>query len=120
MKRMTIATVVTLGMLAWTTAPAQQATEVYIPIGESPGVSDKESVIGAISNVEYEQHRMTISTGSTSRTITITPKTLFFLDKSGEKERSIKGDFNDCREGRRVEVYVDDNGVAKWIKIVAT
>ncbi len=33
------------------TAHAQQATEIYIPIGKSPGLSGKTTVIGTIENV---------------------------------------------------------------------
>lgn len=119
MNRTATVSLLTLALLASPMATAQQATEVYIPIGESPGVSGKESVIGSISAIEYEQHRMTVSSGDTASSVTITPKTRFYLDKSGDKSSSVTGDFNDCRVGRRIEAYLDDNGDAIWIKIAA-
>ena len=120
MSHITTATLITLGFLTWTTAAAQQATEVYIPIGESPGISGKESIIGSISDIEYEQQRMMVSTGGASRSVRITPQTRFYLDRSDNQKRSVAGSFDDCREGRRVEAYVDDNGKAIWIKIAVS
>ena len=101
-------------------ATAQRATEVYIPIGESPGVTGDESVIGTITDIdyEYEQHSMTVAGDGESRTVTVTPQTRYYIDKSAEKESSVTGSFEDCREGRRIEAYVDENGDAIWIKIV--
>ena len=100
-------------------ASAQRATEVYITIGESPGVAGSESVVGTITHVEYGEDRMTVSTRGGERTVTITPKTRYYIDRSSEQERSVTGSFEDCREGRRIEAYVDDGGDAVWIKIDA-
>lgn len=110
---------ITLGLAAWTMATAQRATEVYIPIGESPGVSGSESVIGTIADIEYEQHSMQVSSGGKFHTVHIAPDTRFYLDRSGDKERSVTGSFADCREGRRIEAWVNDDGDAIWIKIAA-
>lgn len=33
-------------------ASGQQATEMFIPIGQSPGLSSKESVIGTLESVD--------------------------------------------------------------------
>lgn len=106
-------------ILVCTAAFGQRATEVYIPIGESPGVSAAESVIGIITGIEYEQHRMTVSTGGGNRTVVITPDTRYYIDKSSDKERNVTGSLDDCREGRRIEVYVHENEEAIWIKIAA-
>ncbi len=108
-----------LTLLIAAPAAAQRATEVYIPIGESPGVSGSKSIIGTITDIQYEQREMTISSGGETRTVRITPETRYYLDKSGDKEQSVTARLEDCREGRRIEAYVDDGGNAVWIKIAA-
>lgn len=117
-----IATVV-IGILALqlgVVATAQLATEVYIPIGKSPGISGEKSVIGTITGIDYEneQNRMTVAVDGAPRAVTMTPATRYYLDRSGERRRSVTGSVEDCREGQRVEAYVDDDGNAIWIKIV--
>lgn len=109
----------TLAILAWTAAPAQRATEVYIPIGESPGVSDSESVVGTVSSVEYENHRMTISTASETRPVTLTQNTLYYIDNSRDKKRNTTGGVEDCEVGSRIEAYINDDGEAVWVKVLA-
>lgn len=112
--------VTVFAMLACAAAFAQRATEVYIPIGESPGVSGTESVIGIITGLEYEQHRMTVSTADGTRIVVTTPETRYYIDKSSEVQRNVTGSIDDCREGRRIEAYVHENDEAVWIKIAAT
>lgn len=116
MKTKSIACILGL-MLAGATL-AQQATEQYIPIGESPGLSDG-TVTGTISTVYDDDHRMTIRSDSGSVTVRITGKTRFYLDSSHRKRRNYAGTFEDCEVGRRVEIDVGDDGIAAWVKIVA-
>lgn len=96
---------------------AQQATEVYIPIGDSPGVSGEKSIIGSIASVEHGEYRMTISTAGERKSVTMTPKTRYYIDKSYEKLRSEVGSYEDCEVGMRVEVYVNDAAEAIWVKV---
>lgn len=117
MNQMTKVLLVVLTMLIVTPAAAQRATEVYIPIGESPGVSGSDSVIGTITDIDYTQHRMTVASGGEARTVRTTPKTRYYLDRSQERERNEVANFSECREGRRIEAYVDSSGNAVWIKI---
>lgn len=100
-------------------ASAQQATEVYIPIGESPGVTANSSVTGEIKSVDYSDHRMTIEGSDGSRIVKITPRTLFYLDRNSDKKQNEAGSFEDCETGRYVEVFVDAEGNARWVKIAA-
>ena len=108
-----------LFLVACSAALAQQATEVYIPIGESPGVSDGDSVMGEIKSVDYSDHQMTIETTDGSRIVNITPDTDFYLDRNSDKRQNSKGSFEVCEEGRYVEVFVDTDGNARWVKIAA-
>ena len=100
-------------------AAAQQTTEVYIPIGESPGVSDSDSVIGTIADIEYDDYTMTVSANGETHAVRMTSDTRYYIDRSDDKKQSETGDFDDCREGQRIEVYLDDEGDAIWIKIDA-
>ena len=98
-------------------AAAQQETEVYIPIGESPGVSGEQSIIGSISQIAYDERRMTISTGTDMRTVTMSPKTRYYIDRSNVEGQNELGSYEYCEAGMRVEVYVDDDGEAIWVKV---
>ena len=105
-----------LGLMLASAVLAQQATEQYIPIGESPGLSD-DTVTGTISTVYDDDHRMTIRSDAGPVTVRITEKTRFYLDSSREQRRNYAGTFEDCEVGRRVEIDVDDDGIAAWVKI---
>lgn len=117
MTKITKVSAIALFLLIAAPAAAQRATEVHIPIGESPGVSGSDSVIGTITDIDYSQHRMMVSVDGEARTVKTTPKTRYYLDRSRERERSEAADFSECREGRLIEAYVDDGGNAVWIKI---
>jgi len=108
-----------LAMTVWTEATAQRATEVYIPIGESPGISTSESVIGSVSSIEYAQYRMTITTPVASVTVMLTDRTLYYVDNSKQKIRSVTGGIEDCEVGSRVEAFVNDEGEVVWVKVRA-
>lgn len=104
-------------LIAGSAALAQQATEVYIPIGESPGVSKRDSIIGSITSVDHERYQLAISTAGESRTITMTPSTRYYIDKSSDRKQNSYGTFDDCEAGQRIEAYADDDGNAVWVKI---
>ena len=42
-------------------ASGQQATEMFIPIGQSPGLSNKGNVIGTLESVDPGKQMVTIS-----------------------------------------------------------
>lgn len=96
---------------------AQQTTEVYIPIGESPGVSRDKSWIGDIRDVDYSAMQMQVDTPQGMRSIKVDGKTRFYLDRASYGKKNSTGDMRDCRVGSRIEAYVDSNGKAYWIKI---
>jgi hypothetical protein len=104
-------------------ARAQKATERYIPIGRSPGVSQKYASIGTIDSVSLVHKTITIAEAGASRTIAITNRTRIWLDRSKLRQPSLTGRFEDLRVGRKAEIkYVDPKTqlVAEWIKVEAT
>ncbi len=97
----------------------QETTEQFIPIGYSPGISDKYSFIGKIVDVDQETHTIVVDSNRGERTIKVTPMTRIWLDRSKRKRTNTVGIYSDCEVGRKVEVMYDhDNeSVADWIKI---
>jgi hypothetical protein len=111
-----------LAMLAATAAFAQRATERYIPIGQSPGLSGKHTVIGTISAVDVKGRTLTCSYETSTITMKVTDRTKIWLDKSKVKQANLAGSFTDCIVGRRMEAkYVDNDRRAgaevEWIKV---
>ena len=105
-------------------AYGQKATEIYIPIGESPGLSDELTYQGSIAGVDQEQRRLTVRDDAGSHVIQINEQTKIWLDKSALREKNEEGSFEDCRVGVQVEILYDHAAgepyVAEWVKIAVT
>lgn len=121
----TLATMISAAMLllAGVSQPrAQQATEIYIPIGESPGLSTGRTDIGRIQAYDPGTRTLTIAARETLRPVRITDDTRIWLDRSGANLSNRDGDTSDLASGRRVEVsYVDPakRQSASWVKVEA-
>jgi hypothetical protein len=104
-------------------AYGQKATEQYIPLGQSPGVSGKLSSIGEISGTDARERTLTLVEPTGPRTVKITEKTRIFLDRSKLQQASLTGTFDDLRKGRRAEIKYEDAAlklVADWVKVEMT
>ncbi len=116
-----------LGVLLLAGTPlvhAQQSTEIFIPIGQSPGVSNKTSVIGPVETADAPSQTLVVAGASATWTATVTDRTRIWLDRSTLGLTSQKGTFADLRQGFLVEVKFDEAGVpggnADWIKVQVT
>ncbi len=101
-------------------ASGQQATEMFIPIGQSPGLSGKGSLIGTLESVDPGKRMVTISSSLGAQTVGITDRTLIWLDRSQQKQPNQNGAINDLQKGRKVEVKLrkgEPKAVAEWIKV---
>ena len=101
-------------------ASGQQATEMFIPIGQSPGLSNKGSVIGTLESVDPGKRMVTISSPSGAQTVGITDRTMIWLDRSEQKQPNQNGAINDLQKGRKIEIKVrkgEPKAVAEWIKV---
>jgi hypothetical protein len=101
-------------------ASGQQATEMFIPIGQSPGLSNKGSVIGTLKSVDPGKRMVTISNSSGAQTVGITDRTMIWLDRSEQKQPNQDGGINDLQKGRKIEIKVrkgEAKAVAEWIKV---
>jgi hypothetical protein len=99
---------------------AQKETERYIPLGQSPGVSQKYTSIGEIADVDPQKQMVTIVEPAGRRTVKITEKTRVWLDRTKLKQSNLPGSFADLQKGRRVEVKYQDpesRQVADWVKV---
>ena len=98
----------------------QKATEIFIPIGQSPGLSNKSSLIGTLESVDPGKKMVTVSSPSGARTVGITNRTLIWLDRSPQKQPNQNGAIGDLQQGRKVEIKLrkgEPKAVAEWIKV---
>lgn len=110
-----------IGFALSTAASAHIGTEVYIPIGMSPGVSGEHSYIGEIAQTTTEGYGLMMhrQAGDYS-SIEINDKTRIYLDRSKVGKQNVRGTYADCQPGRVIEVKFRDNDPSKpaeWIKV---
>ncbi|MHC4415197.1 MAG: hypothetical protein ACYS0G_07935 [Planctomycetota bacterium] len=116
--------VAALGVLLGFGAPfahGQKATEMFIPIGRSPGLSGKYTIIGRLETVNPLDRVITIAGPAQTWRATATSRTLIWLDRSKFQLTNLYGDLEDLRQGLVVEVKYEDpkrrgSGTAEWIK----
>ena len=100
---------------------AQKETEVFIPLGKSPGVSGKYSMICKVEMVKTNDSIMTIRQESGVMNLKMTEQTKIYLDKSKLKLQNKKGVLADIKPGMTMEVkYVDNkpSNPVDWIKLL--
>ena len=111
-----------LALLAGTAAArAQKATEQFIPIGQSPGLSSIVTDIGAIAAANEAARTISLDRAAGGREVEVTERTRIWLDRSSLGRASLEGRFIDLKVGRQVEVKYEDDvrrANAEWIKVV--
>jgi hypothetical protein len=101
-------------------APAQEATEQFIPLGQSPGLSGRYTVIGVVRDGDYEAGRIMVAADGRSHSVQVTDRTRIWIDRSAFKLPALTGAIEDCRQGLKVEVKYEDERdrvAADWIKV---
>jgi hypothetical protein len=101
-------------------AYGQEATEIYIPIGQSPGLSGKSSLMGSLESVDTRKRMVTVSSPSGTRAVAFTERTPIWLDRSLQKQPNRSGAMADLQQGRKVEIKLrtgEPKPVAEWIKV---
>ena len=99
---------------------AQKETEVFIPIGESPGVSHKYSVIGTVEKVNAGDSTISLKGDSGVKSIRVTPCRQFYLDQSNLKLPNRRCSFSEIQPGCLVEIKYRDNkpgNLIDWVKV---
>jgi hypothetical protein len=102
---------------------AQEMTEQYVPIGQSPGLSGKYTVIGKLQSVNAQELTCAIADSTGELNVKVTERTKIWLDRSKLQQPNVEGTFADLRPGATVEVKPEDarragsSGPAEWIKV---
>ncbi len=117
-----------IGGMLWGATPlaySQQETEIYIPIGQSPGLSGKVTMIGTVEAIDPQARSINVTGPAGTWRAVITDRTKIWLDKSKQRLSNQAGSFSDLRKGVLVEVkYMEgerkDRGPADWIKVQVT
>ena len=119
-KHLTIIGIICFLMMGAFSVYAEKSTELYIPIGQSPGLSGKYTVMGKIDQVSPKNQTIKMSGASGSYTVKMTKNTSIYLDRSKAQLSNIYGTLADCKGGDLVEVKFEDNSHSKpieWIKV---
>jgi len=123
MRRVGVAGALVSALLACASvASAQRATERFIPLGQSPGVSGKLTSIGTIVAVDPAARRISVEGPSGRVTVALQDSTSIWIDRHESGLGAATGSFADCHEGRMAEVkYADPDTrqVAEWVKLRA-
>jgi hypothetical protein len=111
------------GTLAGSAAQAQKATEIFIPIGQSPGLSGKYTTIGEIAAVDTQNHTLTVrDEQGVDHPARLTEESKVWLDRSELAVSNQAAKAADILVGSRCEVMWVYDGQerreeAAWIKI---
>ena len=109
-----------IGFMLLAPAFAEKTTELYLPIGKSPGLSNKFNLIGTIIEVNSQDQTLSVTGASGTYTVHTTEYTLIFLDKSRLRRPNRYGSFSDFKTGMLVEVRYEagkKHRPAEWIKL---
>ena len=103
-------------------AHGQQATEIYIPIGQSPGLSGKITFIGRIETINPGDRSLRVVGPSGTASAVVTDRTKIWLDRGKLRLSNTTGGFADLRRGLMVEIKYEGSerksqGAAEWIKV---
>lgn len=122
-KQVIIFSMIIISLVSLSSVHAEKSAELYIPIGQSPGLSGEDTIIGKIDEVDPQNQIILISDAAGSHTVEITEGTEFFLDRSKARLPNTYGTLDDCKVGDTVEVNFKDNDpseTADWIKVEKT
>ena len=109
-----------IGFVFLALAFAEKTTELYVPIGKSPGLSHKFTLVGRIVEVNSQEQTLSVTGVSGTYTVHTTEYTLIYLDKSRLRQPNRYGSFSDFKAGMLVEVRYEagkKHRPAEWIKL---
>ena len=104
------------------TAHAQKATELYIPIGKSPGVSGETSIVGTIEAVDLANRTITVLYDNERYTGKLNVASLVYLDRSNYQKKNTRGTLEDCTVGSKCEMTYqykeeEQTDFVNWLKV---
>jgi len=99
----------------------QKATEVFIPIGQSTGLSGKVTLLGKVAAVNAQDQTITVSDQAGTHLVRLSERTKIYVDLSRQRSPNRRGTLADLRAGFLTEVKFEGNdrgkSVAEWIKV---
>ena len=116
----TISTLAALRALGTVPARAQKATEMFVPIGQSAGLSGKHTTMGRIAGIDIVQRSLTLMEDGSARTVRLDDRTQLWLDLSKQQQPNRKTTLAELRPDMMAEAKYRNNdrtaGIAEWIK----
>lgn len=112
--------VVLLTLMRTSAAFSQKATEVFIPIGQSPGLSATHTTIGIVDSISLHGEIMMVSDSGRTYVVRFTRETKVYLDRTYSGGPNKIGKLTDCKRGLKVEVKYVGNKIgetAEWLKL---
>jgi hypothetical protein len=108
----------TAAALASAPVSAQQATERFIPLGQSPGLSAGKTLVGRVTSADIGRGVLMLSTPGGLREVAVTGTTRIWLDRTHLGETNVRGALKDCEPTLAVEVKLaEDSATADWVKV---
>lgn len=112
----------TLVLLAGTViamaASGHPATELYIPLGKSPGISHVKSYIGRIQSLGAAQNGFTMLVQDSPKYVAFDKTTKIYLQYATPGKANRLGSYTDCQADRTAEAYVAEDGTVRWVKVL--
>lgn len=122
-KQLILLSTIIVSLAGVSSVHAAKSAELYIPIGQSPGLSGEYTIIGEVDQVDPQNQIIIISNTAGSYTVEITGSTEFYLDRSKVRLTNTYGTLSDCNAGDTVEVKFKNNDrseTADWVKVEKT
>ena len=115
-------TILVVAVFCWMshTTYAQKETELFIPVGQSPGISGKLSFIGKCGSITPRDSVVSFMEQGGMKSCRMNYCTAIYLDRSKLKLTNTKGSLADIKPGSIIEVKLVDNkpnGLIEWIKV---
>ena len=103
-------------------AGAQKATEMFIPIGQSAGLSGKHTMLAQVQAVNETQRTLTMLHNGTPYTVRLGARTPVWIDRSKQQQANSTGTLAEVKPGMSAEIKFEKNNRAaevEWIKVQA-
>lgn len=104
-------------------AYGHKSAEMFIPLGQSPGVSGTQTVIGTVQGFNSQTQTVTVTSTSGSAAAVIANSTKIWLDRSKLQQSTQTGSTQHLVSGAAIEVKYaaskEKGGVAEWVKVEA-
>ncbi len=100
---------------------AQKATEMFIPIGQSAGLSGKHTLMARVQSVDANARSITLVQDTATQTVKLGVRMPLWIDRSKQQQSNSAGTLADVRPGMLAEVkFINNNraaGEAEWVKV---